>query len=578
MDMVTPTPGRGTPGRAAFVLALLVAASVLWLSCDDNPGAPGPVWRYPDDSLVVRVILDANGLHDVPCDSVADTLRGRINALNLSYLDMVLLPNQIGRLDALAELFLHGNLLRELPDSIVLLQNITTLTLGRNRLCELSGGVLQWAVDNASLSDWQTTQECLGLDDDTLAVRVILDANGLTDLPVDSVVGTTNDRVTRLYLAHRALTVLPDTVAALDKLEWLDVHDNLLSDLPGRITSLENLSVVMLEDNQLCSLTIALQFWAESFDPDWQAFQTCSTIVVTEDSLLFVFDSSFSVDTLVEGDGVVLPIRTRQDSVVIDSIVVLGAHDSVPLALQLRPVGLIGYGGADTMVIRSHGSTYGDSDGSPVAAVPRLSTAYLLDFGIQVCLECSTGTPLAVIRDSTVLQASVAFHYRRIWPDSTRSDVQVLPVSGRMQASAIEDLTPTRRWLLEFRWENPATERVDFSALPDTCDSYLEINLDSDADLFFWRDSLNVPAGGRLLGVADTSDDILQCGQLDSVAEMLDTLRYATEQADWQEWVPTVPGGIYWLNTLEGHRVLLYQVADYTGGVERYQFLWAYYQ
>ena len=62
--------------------------------------------------------------------------------------------------------------------------------------------------------------------DDTLAIRAILDANGLNDIPVSEVSDTTEGRVVLLDLEDRNLSVLPAGIGKLDTLLYLFLNQN----------------------------------------------------------------------------------------------------------------------------------------------------------------------------------------------------------------------------------------------------------------------------------------------------------------------------------------------------------------
>jgi Leucine-rich repeat (LRR) protein len=92
---------------------------------------------------------------------------------------------------------------------------------------------------------------------DTIALRAILDANGLTTLPCWAVVGSagvdTCGRILTLDLSGRSISCLPDTVTTLTELRELDLYNNRgIDSLPSAIGRLANLATLMV---QRCSLT-----------------------------------------------------------------------------------------------------------------------------------------------------------------------------------------------------------------------------------------------------------------------------------------------------------------------------------
>lgn len=88
---------------------------------------------------------------------------------------------------------------------------------------------------------------------DTLAVRTILDSNGLTDISVSSVTSKVDGRIYELDLANRGIVVLPSIVSKL-RLRLLRLQDNSLDSLPGSIGAISSLTYLSLLRNNLTEL------------------------------------------------------------------------------------------------------------------------------------------------------------------------------------------------------------------------------------------------------------------------------------------------------------------------------------
>ncbi len=575
--------GRGMSGTgrnmrvAAWVTACVVGVS--WTGCNDGSGGTAPPDggdRYAADTQIVRRTLDTNGLTTVPLENVAAVADGRVGSLDLSHRGLAVVPAAVGGLDALHALYLHDNLLTNLPDSITRLCGLSTLTIGGNRLCEPSPAVCAWLDEYVTLAGWRERQRCGDHATDSAVVRAILDANGLSDVGVDEVCDTTSlGRIGRLLLAHRALYVLPADIGGLDDLETLDLHDNRLTDLPDTLTTLPALTAVDIEYNHLCSLSTSLAAWADSLAPGWRAFQDCSTGV--RDTALF---AAGSVDSIAEGDERWLAIETGVDSLVIDSITVVLDSTMPPRRVSFRPIGVPAYTAtADTAcLILSHGASYGDDSGSAVIAVPPHSTAYLVGIDIQTCVGCSADADIPPIRDGDTLRADLRFSYRRCESDSIFAGTSIVTVTGTMDTETIGDRTPVRQWFMEIYSKDPPYETVDFDAMPDTCESYLDTHNDDSPDVAFSPESLAAHAGIKHLGAVDTSGRLLLCREVDSVAAVVAVERYAFVQAGFMPKVPLVDGGVYWVHTADGAKVLLVHTYSRRGAYDRYQFLWAHYE
>ena len=77
--------------------------------------------NYSNDSLIVRTILDSNGLKKISVDRCSDSSGGRIIKLNLTGMGISSIPPEIGQLKKLKELTLESNRFTFLPPEIVLM-------------------------------------------------------------------------------------------------------------------------------------------------------------------------------------------------------------------------------------------------------------------------------------------------------------------------------------------------------------------------------------------------------------------------------------------------------------------------
>lgn len=91
------------------------------------------------------------------------------------------------------------------------------------------------------------------LGQDTLAVRILLDQNGLTSTPVAQVAGidAASARVTSLRLRGLGLVSLPPHIGSLDALRYLVLSDNLLDSLPAGLWDLTRLVELDLGGNRI---------------------------------------------------------------------------------------------------------------------------------------------------------------------------------------------------------------------------------------------------------------------------------------------------------------------------------------
>jgi hypothetical protein len=167
---------------------------------------------------------------------IAETKRMGETVLNLSDLDLEVLPESVCRLPRLRFLYLNNNRLRLLPESIGRLAQLQELTLVGNRLTQLP--------------------RCVGNLARLESLR--LSHNRLTQLP--KWIGQLA-RLNRLHLNSNQLARLPESIGQLAQLEELYLHRNQLTRLPESIRKLAQLRKLYLHGNE------ALNIPAEQLGP-----------------------------------------------------------------------------------------------------------------------------------------------------------------------------------------------------------------------------------------------------------------------------------------------------------------------
>ncbi|MBD3418884.1 MAG: hypothetical protein GF398_02080 [Chitinivibrionales bacterium] len=90
--------------------------------------------------------------------------------------------------------------------------------------------------------------------DDKSVIRSILDSNNLHSIQVDDVATFENNRATRLNLAGRNLTVLPEKIGQLTELKLLIIDNNYLTRLPDSIQQLTKLTGLFAYSNDIGSI------------------------------------------------------------------------------------------------------------------------------------------------------------------------------------------------------------------------------------------------------------------------------------------------------------------------------------
>lgn len=137
---------------------------------------------------------------------------------------------------------------------------------------------------------------------ESLAVRAILDRNGLTSMQVEGQIEVRDGHIVGLFIQEAGVTVIPDEIGKLPKLQRLDcygdrtlkfpflktispaigkcteleellLNNNDLTTLPVEITNLTRLKSLSLANNHLQSLPKEVGAWAQKYDPKGIALQ-----------------------------------------------------------------------------------------------------------------------------------------------------------------------------------------------------------------------------------------------------------------------------------------------------------------
>lgn len=162
------------------------------------------------------------------------------------------LPNSIGNLLSLEQLWLHSNRLRELPDSIGRLEKLRELTLHFNRLVRLPESIGRLI----NLEEFLVQKNCLKQLPTSIGQLLRLEELSLHDNELSSLpesIGQLSS-LRHLSLDDNLLTNLPDSIGSLSRVEALSIDNNHLSSLPRSIGKLSRLKQLYLNNNKLESV------------------------------------------------------------------------------------------------------------------------------------------------------------------------------------------------------------------------------------------------------------------------------------------------------------------------------------
>src|SRR3989338_1552050 len=135
---------------------------------------------------------------------------GAITKLNLAFLQMISLPDEISQFSSLTRLILKGNQLTFVPDNLGQLSNLDVLDLSNNCL----------TVVPDSLGQLQKLKS------------LFLNDNQLTSVP-DSLGNLTE--LLLLNLSNNQLTSIPDNLGLLPKLQFIYLENNQLPSFPDNL-------------------------------------------------------------------------------------------------------------------------------------------------------------------------------------------------------------------------------------------------------------------------------------------------------------------------------------------------------
>lgn len=186
---------------------------------------PFEFWR---DTVVVRAILDSNGLHSTPVQQVAKKHRDRISDLILNRRGITVLPGIIGKL-RLRTLQLGENEIDSLPPELGRMRSLHHLNIEGNKLSKLP--------------------------------ESFFNLRGLDFLNLDG----------------NQLASIPDKISQLKRLRFLAMDNNQLAAMPKSIVTLRELDHISIDFNNLCSLSQEQEEWIDKFskNTEWKATQNC---------------------------------------------------------------------------------------------------------------------------------------------------------------------------------------------------------------------------------------------------------------------------------------------------------------
>ncbi|KAG7209399.1 hypothetical protein KM043_015493 [Ampulex compressa] len=173
-----------------------------------------------------KVILHWNcrGLVEFP--EVIRTYGGHIQEIYLKWNKLSTLPSWIIELVNVTNLYMYGNLIKELPPELGKMQQLTVLDLSTNKLENIHPCI-------GSLSNLKS---------------LFLNDNDITKLPSEM---SQLINLEILSIARNKFLALPEWIGSLPKLRELNADNNSLKELPNRLTLAPKLSMISVCSNSL---------------------------------------------------------------------------------------------------------------------------------------------------------------------------------------------------------------------------------------------------------------------------------------------------------------------------------------
>ncbi|MCP4344765.1 MAG: hypothetical protein GY795_04470 [Desulfobacterales bacterium] len=206
-----------------------------------------------------ELYLDENQLISEIPSAIGDLTNLKILKLDKNQLTSI--PPEIGKLTNLNRLYLGENQFSSIPHEIDKLTNLTHLFLNENQLISIPsefeiGKLTKLTFLNLNKTNLTSIPDeidkpCIPHEIGKLTKLVLLNLseNSLSFIPDELEIGNLT-YLEQLYLNSNQLTSIPDDICKLSNLQYLDINDNMLEDLPD-FSNCFNLSRLKIENNQL---------------------------------------------------------------------------------------------------------------------------------------------------------------------------------------------------------------------------------------------------------------------------------------------------------------------------------------
>ena len=255
----------------------IILIFILYSCGGDETTSPSTIEYYSEDQKFLEDISSINGetieffvdfINNVVYDS-SGYKSYRIKKLYLSNIGLDSLPPSIGSLDSLTVLNLNDNNLQFISESICdVYSNLDTLNLFNNKICTPT--IPDCIENNTTITEFYGNQGCDILPDegdrdfildlinenwpDTSTAFIDILKNNYTEWEDYWENGNLVSRIKEIRYDDKNISKIPNSIADLDSLTWLELQNNQIEIIPGYIGSLKKLQHFTIFRNKITEL------------------------------------------------------------------------------------------------------------------------------------------------------------------------------------------------------------------------------------------------------------------------------------------------------------------------------------
>ena len=257
---------------------LTIILMIILYSCGgDSSTSPQTIDHYSEDLQFLNDLSNSNGKSvEYYSDFIENILYDssgyrsyRIKKMYFSSIGLDSLPSSIGNLDSLTILKLNDNNLHYITESICdVYDQLDILNIYNNNICTPT--IPDCIEKNTTITEFYGNQGCDILPDegdrdfildlinenwaDTTAEFINKLKNTYTEWEDYWEDGKLVSRIIEIRYDNKAIKKIPNSIADLDSLRWLELQNNQIEIIPGYIGSLNRLQNLILFQNEITEI------------------------------------------------------------------------------------------------------------------------------------------------------------------------------------------------------------------------------------------------------------------------------------------------------------------------------------